>query len=297
MLAPMSDVPDMPLGAEVVRTKAALAMRYEDVCQDGRLMTMGMPQALGTVWRESVQSMPVWNARNVGIIPILAQMWMRGTDERVHVGRPAHCEGEALLAHTKDEEGGVARIVLDMRARIYATRGSVLGAQPEGAGETVLAGEVFARHVFTKLFAAPGDRRVRKLEIPGVPAIPSCEVSWIASPSQPDEDALEWLDPEPQNAVYQPLFAPHHCDSNQHVNSLVYPRMFEDAAHVRFDELGVKHAVLSREVALSFRRPFFSGQRSSLALRAFRQDESLGVSGQFLGAEGKGHCDVLMRFR
>jgi hypothetical protein len=298
MLAPMSDLPEMPDVPEVVRAKARLAMRYEDVCQDGRLMTIGMPHALGTVWRESVQSMPIWEARKVGIIPILAQMWMRGTDERVHVGKPTHCEGEALLAHTKDEEGGVGRILLDMRARIYATRGSVLGPQPDGAGEIVLAGEVFARHVFTKLFAAPGERRVRKLEMAGVPEIPPCKVSWIDFAAMMTPAAnTELLDDAPLRAKYEPLFGSHHCDSNQHVNSLVYPRLIEDAAQVRFAENGAGHSKLSREVALNFRRPFFAGQRCSLDLQTFSEGEAWRVAASVVGPEAKTHCDVHMRFQ
>ncbi len=295
---PMSYLPQIPDVAEVVRAKATLAMRYEDVCQDGRLMTIGMPHALSSLWRESIRAMPIWAARKVGIIPILAQMWMRGTDERVHVGKPSHCEGEALLAHTKDEAGNVGRIVLDMRARLYGTRGTVLGPEPEGDGEVVLCGEVFARHVFTKLFAPPGDRRVRKLEVPGVPDVPPCEVSWIdVSAMLPAPPDATWIDPEPRKARYEPRFGPQHCDSNQHVNSLVYPRLFEDAAQVRFGEIGAGYDKLSREVALNFRRPFFAGQRCVLSLQAFRDGETLGVDGNVVGDGEKTHCDVFMRFR
>jgi len=298
MLPSMSHFPQMPNVDEVVRAKADLAMRYEDVCQDGRLMTIGMPHALTSLWRKSVQAMPIWEARKVGIIPILAQLWIRGTDERIHVGKPTYCEGEALLTHTRDEDGSVGRILLDMRARIYATRGSVLGPQPEGAGETVLAGEVFARHVFTKLFAAPGDRRVRKLDVTGVPEVPPCQVSWVAPEEMlPVAPSAAWLDPEPRAAAYEPLFGPHHCDSNQHVNSLVYPRLFEDAAQVRITEHGAGHSRLSREVALNFRRPFFAGQRAVVELQAFEDGAALGVCGRFAGPDDKTHCDVRMRFQ
>ncbi|MCP4449569.1 MAG: hypothetical protein GY811_30185 [Myxococcales bacterium] len=294
----MSPIPQMPDTAEVVRATAAISMRYEDVAQDGRLMTIGMPHALTSLWRESVQAMPIWEARKVGIMPILAQMWARGTDERIHVGKPSHCEGAAMLAHTADKEGNVERILLDMHAKIYATRGSVLGPKPAEAGELVVAGEVYARHVFTRLFAKPGSRRVHKLEVPGGPAVPECQVDWIDEGAMlPAMPGCNWLDDEATASSYEPLFAPHHCDSNQHVNSLVYPRLFEDAAQQRFAESDAGSEKLSREVALSFRRPFFAGQRAQMQLRAFKMGEEIGCIGAFVGHGDKTHCSVSMRFK
>jgi hypothetical protein len=110
-------------------------------------------------------------------------------------------------------------------------------------------------------------------------------------------EARAWVPPEsigvlPEGAV--PLddlrvdptpiaFGLAHTDSNQHVNSLQYPRLFEDAAMRRFAELGrLKPPVLSRWVEAAFRKPCFAGERYAVALRAFTLDGQIGAVGSFI---------------
>lgn len=289
-------LPDMPESAHVFHAEEALPLRYDDVCQDGRLMLTGMPHALTSVWRACVRQFPLSGARSAGVIPILAQLWVRGTDARIHVGKPARSVGTGVFTHVKASDGSAQRILLDMRASIYGITGSVLGPQSEG--EEVLVGEVFARHVLTKLFAPPGQRRVRELDIEGMAPVPPTEVLWHSPESMmavPDE--VSWLEPSAESAALQPLFGLQHTDSNQHVNSLAYPRLFEEAAQLRFSERELQGQTVAREVAVNFRRPFFAGQRSRVDLRAFENREGRGCVGAFIGADEKIHCDMQMRFR
>jgi hypothetical protein len=98
-----------------------------------------------------------------------------------------------------------------------------------------------------------------------------------------------------------------HTDSNQHVNSLVYPRLFEDAALRRFAALGrLKPPVLSRHVEAAFRKPCFAGETYAVALQAFTLEGRLGAVGKFVSQadasseeglrKAKGHCFVRMAF-
>lgn len=295
-MVPVMYLPDMPESSHVFHAEEALPLRYEDVCQDGRLMPTGMPHALTSVWRACVRQYPLSAARTAGVFPILAQLWVRGTDARIHVGKPARSVGTGVFTHVRAGDGSVERILLDMRASIFGTSGSVIG--PQSAGEEVLVGEVFARHVLTKLFAPPGQRRVRELSLEGMEPVPPTEVVW-SSPetmmSAPEDVA--WLDPRAKSSAIEPLFGLQHTDSNQHVNSLVYPRLFEEAAHQRFLERELQGQTVARDVAVNFRRPFFAGQRSRVDLRAFENGEGRGCVGAFIGPDEKIHCDVQMRFR
>ncbi len=296
-------LPEMPDSPHVVLAGEPLPLRYEDVCQDGRLMPIGMPHALTCVWRACVREHDLFGARDQGILPILAQLWVRGFDQRIHVGKPARSEGRGVLAHVRNAAGEVDRIVLDMRATIYGTVGSVLGPQPEGAGEEAVVGEVFARHVFTKLFAPPGQRRVRALAHGNLPEVPPTEVAWHeASELLGAPENATMLDAEAVPA-HAPLFGLQHTDSNQHVNSLAYPRVFEQVAQERFAEhvkagnKSCESAMVAREVAVNFRRPFFAGQRPSISVQAFTHEGGRGALGAFSVSEGKVHCDIQMRFR
>ncbi|MEI8257677.1 MAG: hotdog domain-containing protein, partial [Deltaproteobacteria bacterium] len=76
-----------------------------------------------------------------------------------------------------------------------------------------------------------------------------------------------------------------HTDSNQHVNSLVYPRIFEEAALRRLAALGVRTPLLARALEIGYRKPCFAGDRLRLALQAYRLGEHYGAVGMFVGAD------------
>jgi acyl-CoA thioesterase FadM len=87
------------------------------------------------------------------------------------------------------------------------------------------------------------------------------------------------------------------------VNSLVYPRMFEEAAIRRFAALGVPCPVLARGMEIAYRKPCFAGDRVRIALQAFTLGERWGAVGVVI-PEGdvaaqeraRPHCYVRMLF-
>jgi hypothetical protein len=80
-------------------------------------------------------------------------------------------------------------------------------------------------------------------------------------------------------------FGPVHTDSNMHVNSLVYVRLFEEAALRRFAALGRGTGVLGRTLDIAYRRPCFAGQTVRFVERAFEEGGRLGVVAALVDAK------------
>ncbi len=82
------------------------------------------------------------------------------------------------------------------------------------------------------------------------------------------------------------MFGLDHTDSNQHVNSLVYPRLFIEAALRRFHAHGRgRPARAARAMEIAYRKPCFAGDRARVSARAFAMGDRLGVVAA-LHAEG-----------
>ena len=279
MLPPLPSLPDTQ------RATGTFPARYEDVAQDGRLLLEATTVALGaSVWGPLIARHPL-NAhmRESGIVPILTRLAIEGTPGPFSVMGRLTAHGAFQLAHARAASGDVDRIFLDMWAEVTAPMGRTHGPAPERAGESITAGRIFAEHVFTRLFAAPGDRKVTCFDAPGMDAVPSTRRDDRALSAILDlptgatalDDALR-LDPTPI------VFGLTHTDSNQHVNSLVYPRLFEDAALRRFASLGKSSAVLARAIEIGFRKPCFAGQTMRIALRAYTLGETIGAVGVYV---------------
>jgi hypothetical protein len=130
---------------------------------------------------------------------------------------------------------------------------------------------------------------VRRLDVDGLPPVPPTRREAFAPKSLlelPDGAAPLDDDLTPDAAVV--AFGVCHTDSNQHVNSLVYPQLFEEAALRRFAARGRKTAVLARRVEVAFRKPMFAGQTARIRLRAFASGERLGAVGVI---EEEGNAD------
>jgi hypothetical protein len=274
--------PDLPAEQRITDQ---LYLRYEDVCQDGRVMITSLPHAVGAVvWRHLLNPHPVTALiRAQGVIPILTRLVMQGDEGTVAVGRPLTAEGGFQLAHVLDDAGEVARLTLGIWVDLAGPRSRTHGPPPAGHGELAPVGRVFAEHVFTRLFAPPDQRKVTRLDFDGLPPVPPDRHPWqppAATLALPEGAA--WLDeglvPEPTPTV----FGLNHTDSNQHVNSLVYPRLFEEAALRRLAALGRETALLPRLAEAAYRKPCFAGDRVRIALRAFEHDGALGAVGCFL---------------
>jgi hypothetical protein len=88
-----------------------------------------------------------------------------------------------------------------------------------------------------------------------------------------------------------------HTDANHHVNSLVYPRLFEEAALRRFAARGKNPALMPRHVEVAYRKPCFAGETVRIRLRAFAWRGKLGAVGAFFHAGAdRPACYVRMLF-
>jgi hypothetical protein len=155
-------------------------------------------------------------------------------------------------------------------------------------GELADCGAIFAEHTFTRPFAPPDQRKVTSLAVEGYPAIP--EVVYTApapvTASEPPEGGT-WRD-ELLADGRESCFTLDQTDSNQHVNSLVYIRVFLDAAQRRLPELRVR----ARAIDIAYRKPSFAGDRVRAHVRLFDAAGAVGAAGFVAADDGKPRCYV-----
>lgn len=281
-------VPDVPPEQQIVTTGP---LRYEDVAQDGRLILTALPNFMGLAVFQGLivrSEAPRANA-HAGIIPILTRLTIEGGGGPVSVRRPVTIAGAFQLAHTVDERGEVERLIMNAYATLTAPIGRTNPPAPPNAGAPIAVGRVLGQHVFTRLFAPREQRKVTRFAPGPWPAVPEARVAW-----EPPESLLE-LPPgaTPLDDALLPdevatVFGLAHSDSNQHVNSLVYPRLFEDATLRRLAARGRDLAVLARFADVAYRKPCFAGQRMRILLRLYERDGQCGAVGTFVADDDRG---------
>ncbi|MBX3210025.1 MAG: hypothetical protein KF764_33655 [Labilithrix sp.] len=257
---PSCSIPPLPpeRGFESSAT-VELRPRYEDIAQDGRVQLTSLMPGLGAVWRALGSSERLDTFRAQGILPILRRIVIAGERGPFSVHAPIQCTGTWRLARETDGD----RIFLDMWLDAFAPIGSTLAPAPAKGSERVLVGRIYAEHVVTRPFAAPHERKVARLDLPGIPPVPE-----DVHPLEPAEDLVAG---HALDAADELTFGMMHTDSNQHVNSLVYPRVFEEAvvrALSARDDVSAPSTLLARALELRYRKPFFAGDRAALSLRA-----------------------------
>lgn len=264
-----------PFPQDTPRAQARVHLRFEDVTQDGRLVLEALPNALGpTVWRGILAADPATHACVAhGIVPILSRFVLEGRPGPFSANEPVEAEGTCRLARAED-----GRFVLDMWADLTGAIGRTYGST-ERAGERVLAGRILAEHVLTRPFAPPGQRRVTSLDFPGAPRVTATR------PASPAYDAIasvpegaKALEPRKTADPVPVVFGLVHTDSNMHVNSLVYLRLFEEAALRRFASLGRGTTLLGRTLDIAYRKPCFAGQTMRVVQQAFEDGGRPGVA-------------------
>jgi acyl-CoA thioesterase FadM len=270
-----------------------MPLRFEDVTQDGRLVLEALPNAIGpTAFRGILMKDPGALAffRN-GMVPVLTRFLLEGTPGPFSAEGKVEAEGTCRIARSED-----GRFVLDVWVDLWASIGRTYGRTPR-QGERALAGRVAAEQVFTRPFAPPGERRVRSLDFEGAPenletrpALPPAE-SIVALPV--GAKPLEPFRVDPTMTTFGLV----HTDSNMHVNSLVYLRVFEEAALRRFVELGRGALWLGRAIDIAYRRPCFAGQSMRVVQRAFELDGRLGVAATLVEEEDTVTDEALARAR
>ncbi len=269
--------------------RASVPLRYDDVTADGRIALAALPNGVGeAVWRASLMKHPARDALlAAGVIPILTRFVIDGSPGPFGVDPPLDARGRYQFAHTVDERAEVDRLCLNMWVDLDGPLGRTHDPQPDGAGSIAPAGRVFAEHVLTRLFASPETRKVRRLEgIPGMEPVPTARHAPRPFPAiLAMPDGAQPLEPAPRFEPPVITFGVVHTDSNQHVNSLVYPRMFEEAALRRFFALGVRTPLLARALEIGYRKPCFAGDRVRIALQAYQLGLHYGAVGTFVGAD------------
>jgi hypothetical protein len=288
------DIPPFPDSGP--RARARVHLRFEDVTQDGQLLLEALPNALSaTVWRGLLRDDAGARALYAqGIVPILSRFVLEGTRGPFSASAPIEAEGSYRLARVdgtspalpergQNLDGG--RLMLDMWADLHGPLGRTYGPV-DGAGTIALAGRVYAEHVLTRPFAPAGERRVTRLDFPGAPHITATRPAPPAyeSIAAPPEGAT-LLEPTPKPDPVPLTFGLMHTDSNMHVNSLVYLRVFEEAALRRFATLGKSAKVLGRTMDIAYRKPCFAGQSMRVVQQAFEIGGRLGTSAALIPEE------------
>jgi hypothetical protein len=282
--------------------RAQIHLRYEDLTQDGHLKITRMLHAVGSAaFAQLWIKHPLIQTMQQGILPILSRLLMTTEPNPVMLGPTLDAEGRFQLAHEADASGEVKALLLNMSAEVFGIKGRSYGAPPEGAGQRVCVGRAVAEHVFTRPFAPPNERKVLRFELPGQPSVPEARhVRRLVADVLAGAPGDAWLDPAlaPDPAPW--VFGMVHTDNNQHVNSLVYGTLFEDAVLRRLSDHGIDTRLHAASLELVYRKPCFAGQRVVCQLRAFRNGEHVGAIGYVApagAAPDKACCAMRLELR
>jgi hypothetical protein len=277
----------LPLEADVPKeqqSEANFYLRYEDTTQDGKLKLASMPNVFGdAIWRPLLSTSPMYNSGfQQGILPILSRFVLSCEETSVSPQRPLRIKARYQLARSISSSGETERLFLNFWASIWGKPSNPLTHALE-SDVLSLVGRVFGEHIFTRPFAAKEDRKV--LSFDGIEGAPK-EIpvqSW--SPAQdvlrlPEGATLidSQLVPDETPAVFGLM----HTDSNQHVNSLVYPKLFEEALLRRLSLLGKPTDILAKQMDIRYRKPCFAGERLRVWMQLFMYQGSLGAVGVLL---------------
>lgn len=267
-------------------------LRYEDITQDGRLMPIAIPPVLSGFWRSVLSKHKgAMLAGQQGIVPILTRLTMSALDQRIRVDRMLEADTGFQLAHDVDPNGDVAKLYMLMWSDVRGAAGSIVPRVP--AGPLALAGTLFAEHVFTRPFGPPAQRRITRFEVPGLPEVPELRYPAPAASTGCDApDGGVWLDELAPDVDV--VFTLDQTDSNQHVNSLVYIRIFIDAVNRRLAATGRPLGVRTKAIDVAYRKPCFAGDRVRCSLRLFEAGGVLGAAGFIAGPgeDAKPRCYV-----
>ena len=288
----MFPVPPRPEFPSDQHGKTEGHLRYEDVTQDGRLMPIAIPPVLSGFWRSVlVKCKGATLAGQQGILPILTRLTITALDQHVRVDRMIEADTGFQLAHDVDANGEIAKLYMLMWCDVRGAAGRIVPRVP--AGPLTLAGTMFAEHVYTRPFGPPAQRKITRFEVPGFPEVPALHYPAPAASTAGDAPSGGvWLDELTPDVDV--VFTLDQTDSNQHVNSLVYIRIFVDAVNRRLAATGRTLGVRSKAVDVAYRKPCFAGDRVRCSLRLFEAAGVLGAAGFIAaaGEEAKPRCYV-----
>lgn len=278
----MSSIPAFPDLPPDGAANSPVVMRFEDIAQDGRALVESVATSVNeTLWRVALRDHPVeTGAIAKGTIAILTRFVVESGEGPFSVDGPFDAEARFLLAHGRGANGEVDRLYFNAWVDTFAPIGRTNFAPPARAGERAVVARAFAEHVFTRPFGKPEERKVTRFYAPGLPVVPTLRYD------APKADALLAAPPDAReidpSLVIDPtriVFGLRHTDSNQHVNSLVYPQHFEESCLRHFASLGRDTKLLARTLEIAYRKPCFAGQTVHVALATFELHDRLGAYG------------------
>jgi hypothetical protein len=290
MVMNSSDFPWIPQAPEVsaeLRGEAESELRYQDLCQDGRLRIAGVWPPMGQIlWTRMQLARSLGRLARQGIRNVMSYVAMASEDVPLSIFAPAHSAVKVELGHTRDESGAPNRVILNTWLETDALRARRNHPASRPSDQRVHAARAFGQHVFTRPAAPRGQHRVTRLEDPELGGLVQREVTFVDPKSLLALPAgAEPIDSAPVVDVAPVVFGLVHTDGNQHVNFLIYPRLVEDALLRRLPELGVDARRLGRSVEVGYKRPCFAGDRMNLLMQVFRLEAAVGVVAAVVPAE------------
>lgn len=287
---------------------ARFSTRYEDLSQDGHIKLTVLAAALGRAcFAEVWAHHPLSVLRTQGVVPILGRLVLEGEALSIRSHGALEGRGRLELAHERGDDGSVRALFLNAHADVWGTpkRNGSGGAAnsaaiSDGAPNLIRIGRAFGEHIFTRPLAPKDQRKVLRFDVADYPAVPP---ELYARPKLAATLALpagaRALVPEFMTDATPWVFGLTHTDGNQHVNSLVYVRMFEDAALRHLAVLGRDLRVLARRIEVQYRKPCFAGEQLICKLRAYSEGSGDGVVA-YIGPEGatpdQAHCAARLTF-
>lgn len=261
-------IPPVPADPDGTRCEGPVNLRYEDVSQEGRLLLTGVPQAIDQLcWPMVFQHSDMIGLLMSGITPIRARMVVEGGQGPLSAIWPARGQGAWHRAAVRGPDGQVQRLLMVMWAHLYAREGWTRSI-PDPEAPELPVGRVYVEHIYTRLSAAPSDRRVTDV------------TGWTPRsdwPARSPEDVAPKAPEALPRHVRTRTLGLMHTDPNNHVNSLVYPRIFEEEALLLRGS-----AEAARRMEIVFRKPFFAGE--TVTLQQWVVDDE--VHGHFLDDSG-----------
>lgn len=269
---------------------ASLAPRHEDVNQNGRFVPTAIVPGLGvTLWSPLHRAMQGFEVFRVeGIVPILRRLVIATRPGPFSIHEPVRYRGTWRFAR----EIGGDRLFLNMYLEARAPIASTYGPRPDEGARDARVGRVFAEHVLTRPFAPADARKVTTLVGSAVPK------HFHPHAFESAEDIVGDVGDRADDRRADFTFGLMHTDANQHVNSLVYPRIFEEMV-VRALPSDEARTLVDVALEMRWRKPFFAGETADVAFRLERAPARIGgkvlatgVFGPRGAARGKPSCGV-----
>lgn len=261
--------------------RADFHIRYDDLTQHAHVKQVTFPMVLARVCMEKLWvKHPLFETRQQGIVPILSRIVVESEPIAVSFGSPLQGRGHIEVAHERGADGAVSALFMNSHADIWAIPSRRNRNVDPATRQPVRIGRAFGEHVLTKPFGPLHERKVVRFDVAGQPAVPAAthrrlrvDSNLELPPGAVPLDAEFMPDPAPWT------FGLIHTDLNQHVNSLVYARMFEEAAVRRAALHGHNRALHARKLSLCYRKPCFAGDTLQCMVRGYLLDGAFGAVG------------------